>query len=263
MDWSRTALFRRLHKSVISPPHSRVPPGSETMAFHLSPALAPPWASRNRRKSACGCTASAIATTPSPSSRRGSSVTTPSGHTRRSDTLLSFSGARAFPKPAQRIPVIVGGQTEAALRRAANYGDGWCGFNLTPAETAEKVKVLDRFLAEKGRSRNDLEIFVSPVVTEKPDSINARCRRGRALLATGLRHAVRNGGGHGAGDRGSREVLGAVISLCSRVAVAWTSRRQLQVEHDGIPGSASRVKESANPICLDQPIVDSEGFLGL
>ena len=35
------------------------------------------------------------------------------------------------------------------------------------------MKVLDRFLAEKGRSRNDLEIFVSPVVTEKPDSINA------------------------------------------------------------------------------------------
>ena len=90
-----------------------------------------------------------------------------------SGEFFSFSGARAFPKPARRIPVIVGGQTEAALRRAANYGDGWCGFNLTPAETAEKVKLLDRFLAEKGRSRNDFEIFVSPVVTEKPDSIGA------------------------------------------------------------------------------------------
>ena len=90
-----------------------------------------------------------------------------------SGEFFSFSGARAFPKPARRIPVIVGGQTEAALRRAANYGDGWCGFNLTPAETVEKVKLLDRFLAEKGRSRNDFEIFVSPVVTEKPDSIGA------------------------------------------------------------------------------------------
>src|SRR5207249_4386654 len=28
-------------------------------------------------------------------------------------------------------------------------------------------------------------------------------------------------------------------------------------------GSAGRVKESANPIRLDQPIVDSDGFLGL
>jgi hypothetical protein len=35
------------------------------------------------------------------------------------------------------------------------------------------VKLLDRFLAGKGRSRNHFEIFVSPVVTEKPDSIGA------------------------------------------------------------------------------------------
>src|SRR5260221_9669632 len=90
-----------------------------------------------------------------------------------SGEFFSFSGARAFPKPARRIPVIVGGQTEAALKRAASYGDGWCGFNLTPEETVEKVAILDRFLAEKGRTRRGFEIFVSPVVTLKPDSIAA------------------------------------------------------------------------------------------
>ena len=123
-----------------------------------------------------------------------------------SGEFFSFSDARAFPKPTRRIPMIVGGQTEAALRRAANYGDGWCGFNLTPAETAEKVKLLDRLLAEKGRRREDFEIFVSPVVTEPPglDRRVSRCRRRRALPGAGFRHAVRDGGGDDEGDRGSR-----------------------------------------------------------
>ncbi len=64
----------------------------------------------------------------------------------------------------------MGGQTE---RRAASYADGWCGFNLTPAETAEKVKLLDRLLADKGRRHEDFEILVSPVATEPPGSIAA------------------------------------------------------------------------------------------
>jgi probable F420-dependent oxidoreductase len=90
-----------------------------------------------------------------------------------SGEFFSFVGARAFPKPTRRIPIIMGGQTEAALRRAASYADGWCGFNLTPEETAEKVEVLERLLAEKGRGRQGFEIFVSPVVSLEPDSIGA------------------------------------------------------------------------------------------
>jgi len=90
-----------------------------------------------------------------------------------SGEFFSFAGARAFPKPARRIPILMGGQTEAALRRAASYADGWCGFNLTPGETAEKVRELDRLLAEKGRSRSGFEILMSPVVTLGPDSIGA------------------------------------------------------------------------------------------
>jgi probable F420-dependent oxidoreductase len=87
--------------------------------------------------------------------------------------FFSFAGARAFPKPARRIPIIMGGQTDAALKRAASYADGWCGFNLTPAETAEKVRRLDRLLAENGRRREGFEIFVSPVASERPESIAA------------------------------------------------------------------------------------------
>src|SRR5205807_5273989 len=37
--------------------------------------------------------------------------------------FVSFSGVNAHPRPAQRpIPIVVGGHTEQAYRRAARYG---------------------------------------------------------------------------------------------------------------------------------------------
>ncbi len=46
--------------------------------------------------------------------------------------FVSFSDVRVNPRPVRdrRIPVIVGGNSDAALRRVATMGDGWYGFNL-------------------------------------------------------------------------------------------------------------------------------------
>jgi probable F420-dependent oxidoreductase len=57
-----------------------------------------------------------------------------------SGEFVSFEYARSFPKPSngRKLPILVGGQTQTALKRVAAYGDGWCGFNLTPEETAKK-----------------------------------------------------------------------------------------------------------------------------
>ncbi len=59
-------------------------------------------------------------------------------------------------------PIYFGGESEAALRRVADLGDGWHGFNLTPAATAERLGRLDELLAERGRARGDVDITVSP-----------------------------------------------------------------------------------------------------
>src|SRR5581483_7941871 len=46
--------------------------------------------------------------------------------------FVSFSGVRVNPKPARdrRIPIVIGGNSDAALRRVSAIGDGWYGFNL-------------------------------------------------------------------------------------------------------------------------------------
>jgi probable F420-dependent oxidoreductase len=65
------------------------------------------------------------------------------------------------PKPVQpKLPIHVGGETEAALRRVAKLGQGWFTFNRLPEEMAEPLALLDKLLAEQGRSRDEVEINV-------------------------------------------------------------------------------------------------------
>ncbi|QYN19282.1 LLM class F420-dependent oxidoreductase [Amycolatopsis sp. DSM 110486] len=45
--------------------------------------------------------------------------------------FVRFSSIRVNPKPCRAtIPIIFGGNSDSALRRAATLGDGWYGFNL-------------------------------------------------------------------------------------------------------------------------------------
>jgi alkanesulfonate monooxygenase SsuD/methylene tetrahydromethanopterin reductase-like flavin-dependent oxidoreductase (luciferase family) len=79
----------------------------------------------------------------------------------------------SYPKPVSGggLPVLVGGQTEAALKRAAGYGDGWCGFNLTPVETAQAINRLRELLAANGRDHEKFEFLVSPTSDATPDDL--------------------------------------------------------------------------------------------
>ncbi len=68
------------------------------------------------------------------------------------------------PKPVQKPhpPIYVGGETDAALKRTARFGDGWFGVKYTPETLPAQLKKLDAALAREGRSRKDIKIAVSP-----------------------------------------------------------------------------------------------------
>ena len=86
--------------------------------------------------------------------------------------LLKLPPLRMFPKPIQKPhpPIVFGGESDAALRRVADLGQGWYGFNLLPDEAAARIAVLDRMLAERGRKRTDVEISVSPYMKPARDA---------------------------------------------------------------------------------------------
>ena len=51
-----------------------------------------------------------------------------------SGDYFTVRGAQVLPKPSPPLDVWIGGATDAAFRRIGNFGDGWLGSFLTPAE---------------------------------------------------------------------------------------------------------------------------------
>jgi len=87
------------------------------------------------------------------------------------DELSSFEGefytlkpCMQNPKPVQKPhpPIFFGGESPAALRRVAEVGQGWFGFDLGPEDMPRHLKQLDEALASAGRSRDDVKIYASP-----------------------------------------------------------------------------------------------------
>jgi probable F420-dependent oxidoreductase len=78
--------------------------------------------------------------------------------------FASFDSVRVNPKPHRdgRIPVVLGGNGDAALRRVAEWGDGWYGFNVDgPAAVAEHVAAIRAACDERGRDSSELHLAVA------------------------------------------------------------------------------------------------------
>ena len=77
-------------------------------------------------------------------------------------THVRFDRVRCYPKPIRRtIPVVLGGNSDGALERVARCGDGWYGFNLSPATLPERLAFLRSACQERGRSAAELDTAVA------------------------------------------------------------------------------------------------------
>jgi len=74
-----------------------------------------------------------------------------------------FESVRVNPRPVhdRRLPVLLGGTTDAALDRVAEYGDGWYGFNVAADAVPDRLRVLADQCNRHGRRLADLSIAVS------------------------------------------------------------------------------------------------------
>ena len=127
------------------------------------------------------------------------------------DEVSEFKGkyydlpsCRMYPKPVQGgdLPVYFGGETDPALRRVADVGDGWHGFNHMPESAAATIERLNGLLRERERSLSDVDITVCPYLQPvEPSHLSAYRDAGvDQLVLTGF----------AADPAQAREVLGSL-----------------------------------------------------
>ena len=85
--------------------------------------------------------------------------------------FFTFDEVAFEPKPQQRPwpPILVGGESRAALRRAARLGDGWLGMGHTFETAAPQIETLRALLAEHGRDPNSFQIVFGGPVESRAD----------------------------------------------------------------------------------------------
>jgi len=125
-----------------------------------------------------------------------------------SGEFVKFDGVRSNPKPARGadVPVLFGGESGPALRRVAEYGNGWFGFNVLPDEAAAKIKRIEELLKGYNRKLSEIELTISPYTKAiTPDDlkryrdvgvhemvvVNIRAPRTEEEVATRLEEAAR------------------------------------------------------------------------
>ena len=83
---------------------------------------------------------------------------------------FNLDGAMINPTPIQRLhpPVWVSGRRDAAMRRAARFGDGWVPYFYDPARYRDSVEKIHEFAEEEHRQLADFQWGFFPYITIYP-----------------------------------------------------------------------------------------------
>lgn len=87
-----------------------------------------------------------------------------------------LEGVTVNPKPAQgALDIWIGGNSDAALKRVAGYGDGWFPSSMTPQAFTEKLDRLMAYCEEAGREveRDEVGIILRSHVDRDRDRARA------------------------------------------------------------------------------------------
>jgi len=85
--------------------------------------------------------------------------------------FFQFDAVMFEPKPVQKPwpPLLIGGESKAALRRAARHCDGWIGMQSDFERGAMLIDQLRELLAEYGRDDSDFQFCLGGRVASRDD----------------------------------------------------------------------------------------------
>lgn len=103
--------------------------------------------------------------------------------------FYDVQGFAMLPKPAHqpRLPILVGGVSKPALRRAARLGDGWQAIRVTTDEVRDGVASIKQEATKAGRTLPDnytISLRFSMRVTSAPTERNPAEEEKRVFVGT-------------------------------------------------------------------------------
>ncbi len=93
------------------------------------------------------------------------------------------------PTPTEPLPILIGGHSDRALRRAAVLGDGWMHAGGDKAELSSYLDRLGALRREAGREKEPFEVHVISMDAYTPDGVKRLEDLGVSDAIVGFRNA--------------------------------------------------------------------------
>jgi probable F420-dependent oxidoreductase len=107
--------------------------------------------------------------------------------------FYAFDRLQQAPAPTARIPLLVGGHSDAALRRAVRKGDGWMHAGGDGAELDRLLARLGEIRRAEGDTRDDFEVHVISYDAYTVDGVRRLEDKGVTDAIVGFRVPYING----------------------------------------------------------------------
>jgi probable F420-dependent oxidoreductase len=101
--------------------------------------------------------------------------------------VFDLPPVKIAPVPPEPIPILIGGHSDAALRRAARAGDGWMHGGGDPADLPGLLEKLARFRREEGTEGRPFEIHVISTDAYTHDGLRRLADQGVTDVIVGFR----------------------------------------------------------------------------
>lgn len=108
---------------------------------------------------------------------------------RHEGEIFDVESIKFCPVPSQPIPLLIGGHSERALRRAARVGDGWLHAGGDPKELAAMIRRLDELRTEYGTGNKRFDVRVISPLAYHHDGVKQLEDAGVTDAIVGFRNA--------------------------------------------------------------------------
>jgi probable F420-dependent oxidoreductase len=98
--------------------------------------------------------------------------------------FFKFGEVKMRPIPTKPLPILVGGHSRPALRRAARLGDGWMSAGGTVEENKAMVETINQFRHEFGATGRPFEIHAGVMDATDIDSMKRMIEMGATHIFT-------------------------------------------------------------------------------